>query len=136
MRYYPILVGRYEACTDEQSGNGSHSPLVAIIGFAIGYVSCDYTWFSRSGSLLVGIGIIVLSRTFISGIELHQSVLGAGTGKDVYTSEHHLELGNDVPDYVIEQDRNKLALGRLGPGISCVGTVIWGFGDLVGRIQC
>lgn len=57
---------------------------VALGGFVIGWLRHDFTAFARAGALLVGFGIIVLSRTFISRTELHPFIGGAETGLNVY----------------------------------------------------
>lgn len=105
-----------------------------LIGLAVSLLQKDFTWLARSGAVLVGLGIVVLSRTSISGTELHIPVLGAETGLDLFTPEHHIKLGNPVPEWVYEQQRNRFALGKLGPALSFVGTVIWGFGDLLNKM--
>jgi hypothetical protein len=110
------------------------SVAVALGGFVIGWLLHDFTAFARAGALLVGFGIIVLSRTFISRTELHQFIGGAETGLNVYEREHWEKIGQPIHPTVFEQERNHFALGLLGPALSFAGTVIWAFGDLLNKV--
>lgn len=107
---------------------------VAIGGFVIGWLRHDFTAFARAGALLVGFGIIVLSRTFVSRTELHPFIGGAETGLNVYEREHWEKIGQPIHPTVFEQQRNHFALGLLGPSLSFAGTVIWAFGDLLNNV--
>ncbi|MCK5537111.1 MAG: hypothetical protein KAH77_06190 [Thiomargarita sp.] len=105
-----------------------------ILGIFLSFVWKDFTWFSRFGSILVGIGIILLSRTFIIGVDLHIPVVMQETGLNVYERAHHEKLDDTIPKFVIEEEKSRFAIGVLSPTISFLGTLIWGFGDLLNRL--
>ena len=107
---------------------------LALGDFVIGWLRHDFTAFARAGALLVGFGIIVLSRTFISHTELHPFIGGGETGLNVYEREHREKIGQPIHPTVFEQERNNFALGLLGPALSFAGTVIWAFGDLLNKV--
>lgn len=107
---------------------------VALGGFTIGWLRHDFTAFARAGALLVGFGIIVLSRTFITRTEFHPFIGGAETGLNVYEREHWQKIGKPIHPTVFEQEHNRFALGLLGPSLSFAGTVIWAFGDLLNKV--
>jgi hypothetical protein len=90
------------------------SASLVACGLVIGYLQRDFMWFSRFGSLLVGIGVVVLARTFIAGTELHTHIGGAESGLNLFARPHYLKLGIEIPEFVYEQERNLTALGWHG----------------------
>ena len=78
--------------------------IIAFIMFLIGIytsIKCnDPLWFQRFGSILVGIGIILLARTFITGEDLKLEILGSETGLNIYGEEHYKKIGKPIPEYV------------------------------------
>lgn len=65
----------------------------------------DWTWFARSGSVLVAIGI------FVTGFELRQKIQQSDLPKAFSSQTIILEIA-----------------------IMVVGTLVWGFGDLIGLL--
>ena len=112
----------------------SVSCVLPAVGLIVGWLCHDFTWFARFGALLVGWGIVVLSRAFIAGTELRDRIDDETTGYNVYSREGYIAQGKPIPEFVLEQERNLFALGILGPVASFIGTVVWGFGDLLNNI--
>ena len=102
----------------------------------------DWTWFSRSGSLLVVIGILLTSneifehgrrlrqRRHIEDVRLNRG-FSNGSGSD-----HDWANDNDMKGLILSRYREENAwLGEShGLYLLVIGTLIWGFGDLLGRL--
>lgn len=99
------------------------SSLALCLGVILSIMSGDWLWLSRFGSLIAVAGLLLtMSPIFERGIYVSHS----NAGKLVAIDEHRR------PILTSEEDR---ALGRkvlAGIFVSIIGTVIWGFGDLVG----
>lgn len=103
--------------------------IFAVIGIIHSLVVNNFIWFSRSGSLLVSIGIILISRTFIINKEL---LINVGDKNMNMNSPEYFEAENkSVPDYIKLNEQSKKAIGVYGPIISVFGTVIWSYGELL-----
>lgn len=89
----------------------------------------NFIWLSRSGSLLVSIGIVLISRTFIIKKDL---LLNIGDKNMNMNSPEYFEAEKQqIPDYIKTNEESKKAIGIFGPLISVFGTVIWGYGELL-----
>jgi hypothetical protein len=104
---------------------------VTAYGVIHAYLSREPSWFARAGGLLVAIGINLVARATITGVDLRPTVIGADTGMNVNSPEHYYAAGEPVPPYVIEDQRTRRAIGVVGPIISFAGTLIWAYGDVV-----
>ncbi len=105
--------------------------LVAALGVVQSIYLKDFIWFGRSGSLIVGIGIILLARTSIVNKDLLLNIKSSETPFNLNSPEHFHALNQPVPDYVKNDLASRRATGVVGPIISFIGTVIWGYGDLL-----
>jgi hypothetical protein len=108
--------------------------LLSLAGLLIGYVCQDFTWFARFGALVVAIGITLLSRASLIRQDIMTHVLQSETGLSHLDPEHYKQIGEPVPDWVHEDRRTRAAVGVWGPLVSFIGTLIWGFGDLLNRL--
>ena len=104
---------------------------IGIIGIIHSIIVQDFIWFQRSGSLIVGIGIILLSRPFIIDKDLLLNIRSSETLHNINSPENFHVLNEQVPDYVLNDQASRKAIGWLGPLISFIGTVIWGYADLL-----
>ncbi len=104
---------------------------LVLVGIIQSLILKDFIWFSRSGSLIVAIGIILLSRTFIIGKDILLSIENADTSENLNSPEYFLERNIEVLDYVKNDILSRIAIGRLGPIVSSIGTIVWGYGDLL-----
>ena len=107
---------------------------IACIILVIGCLSSihfdDWSWFSRSGSLVVVIGIILTSSQILNHIQLlklRELNLSGDFNRDWASEERKQTL--------LESRFNEEATWtneRSGFLMLIAGTLIWGFGDLVG----
>ena len=104
--------------------------LFALIGLVQSIYLQDFIWFSRIGSMVVGVGIVLLARPSIVNEDLLPNVQSADTLFNLNSQEHFKALGETVPDYVINDLASRNAIGVIGPIITLLGTFIWGYGDL------
>jgi hypothetical protein len=120
--------------------------VVLASGVALGALiqSCvtgEPSWFARAGALLVAIGINVVARTTITGVDPRPNVMSDDSGTYIRLPEHYHALREPVPSWVIEDQHTRRAIGVIGPIISLVGTLIWAYGDvalcrLVSSLRC
>ena len=80
---------------------------------------------------MVAIGIGLLARASITGVDPRPDIISAETNLNVRLPEHYQELGEPVPQWVIEDQRTRRAIGEVGPLITLAGTLIWGYGDVL-----
>ena len=104
-----------------------------LVGAYVGYTHKDFMWFARFGALVVAVGLALLSRSSVIGIDVKMHVTMAETGLSHLDPDHYRKLGEPVPAYVSEDQKMRFAVGVLGPIISLLGTVVWGFGDLLNK---
>lgn len=97
----------------------------ALIGIYLSQRGCDWTWFSRFGSVITVAGLLLVSSpVFDKGVYLsHASAFGfASRDKD----------GNSrITDETSRRTGKKVLIGI---AISVLGTLAWGFGDLIGKL--
>ena len=111
--------------------------LASAVLFAIGTgLSIEYRnfqWLSRFGALIICTGIIVLARPSISENDIKEHVLKAETGLSHLNREHYKQIGEPIPDWVIEDERSRIAVGWLGPLLCLIGTGTNGFAELLNK---
>lgn len=108
--------------------------LLILGGLTLGYVLKDFTWFARFGALVVATGITLLSRASVIREDIIAHVLQDETGLSHLDPEHYAQMGKPIPEWVQEDQRTRMAVGLWGPLVSFIGTIIWGFGDLLNRL--
>lgn len=91
----------------------------------------NFQWLSRFGALIICTGIIVLARPSISGNDIKEHVIKYETGLSHLDREHYKQIGESVPEWVIEDERSRIAVGWLGPLLCLIGTGTNGFADLL-----
>lgn len=90
----------------------------------------DWTWFARSGSLIVIIGIFLTSTQIIENSRrLH-------TRKQHHENNFSRDYASDIKNNTLENSRHRdedvWESGLKGLYLLIVGTIIWGYGDLLG----
>jgi hypothetical protein len=110
----------------------SIAAVIMLAGCLISIQADDWSWFSRCGSLVVVIGIILTSSQILDHIRLLKM--------------RELNLSGDFNrDWASEERRQALLQSRFnqettwtnersGLLMLIAGTLIWGFGDLVGGL--
>ena len=135
----------------KRSGRKRLSYYVALLALAAGVLAGgatgDWSWFSRSGSFVVVIGILLTSTQIIEhDRRLRQRRLKweAQIRRDVRV--HTVELNPSRRDWAHETQSESMTRSRMltedawkrehdGLYLLVFGTLIWGFGDLVGRLS-
>lgn len=108
--------------------------LLVFGGLTLGYALKDFTWFARFGALVVAAGITLLSRASIVREDIIAHVLQDNTGLSHLDPQHYTKIGQPMPEWVHADQRTRMAVGVWGPLVSFVGTLIWGFGDLLNKL--
>ena len=90
----------------------------------------DWTWFARSGSLIVIIGIVLTSTQIIeNNRRLH-------IRKQRHENNFSRDYASDIKKHTLENSRHHdedvWESGLKGLYLLIVGTIIWGYGDLLG----
>lgn len=90
--------------------------IVLSISLFHSMVTNDSHWFQRSGSIIVLLGVLIAARRVIR------------LGKD-YQNED-LNLPDETPEgkNVLLDQRSEFIIG---PIVAVLGTIIWGYGDLI-----
>jgi lysylphosphatidylglycerol synthetase-like protein (DUF2156 family) len=109
--------------------------ILLIGGIYLSYSLQDWQWFSRTGALIVVLGIYLTSSQLIENSRrLRQSYRGAQRG-----GNFERDWAHGKHDGIIRQSRthveDSLVLGKCGFNLLIIGTLIWGFGDLVALIK-
>tara|TARA_R110002050_G_scaffold155828_2_gene283798 strand:+ start:1277 stop:1576 length:300 start_codon:yes stop_codon:yes gene_type:complete len=98
---------------------------MGLSGLLLSVINSEWQWFSRFGSLITIAGLLLISSpSFVKGIYLSNASAFGFAERD--------EDGNTM--VTNEDDRKIGAKIFTGIIITIFGTVIWGFGDLVGKL--
>jgi hypothetical protein len=108
--------------------------LLSVAGLLSGYILRDFTWFARCGALIVAVGVTLLSRASVIREDIRTHIITDETGLSHLDPEHYKRLGDPIPDWVLLDLRTRAAVGVWGPLVTFIGTLIWGFGDLLNKL--
>lgn len=112
------------------------SAVLFAIGVWLSFENRNFQWLSRFGALIICMGIIILARPSISGNDIKFHVIKAETGLSDLDRKHYEQIGEPVPEWVIEDERSRIAVGWLGPLLCLIGTGTNGFADLLNNFFC
>jgi len=108
------------------------SATVFILGVWLSFDQNDWSWFARSGSMIVVIGIFLTSSQIIENsrrLKIRRSY-----------NEHNFnrDFAEDIKRGTLQRsrglDEDIWENGLRGFYLLVVGTLVWGFGDLVGLL--
>ena len=110
-----------------------------ILSFSVSAISIwlsinlhDWSWFSRSGSLIVVIGIFLTSTQIIENNRI------LNTRKRHHENNFSRDYADNIKDKPIERtrqtDEELWESGLRGLYLLILGTIIWGYGDLLGGL--
>ena len=107
------------------------SVFIILCSLYISYVLKDWQWFSRAGSLIVVLGIYLTSSQIIENSRrLRQRYRGAHK-----EGNFQRDWANGKQEQIIrharDHDEETWVMGKCGFNLLIIGTLIWGFGDLV-----
>jgi hypothetical protein len=122
--------------------------ILAFVGFLVVAASiyadwgaASWSWFQRSGSVLVLLGALMTYRSI-----LRLGVKGVGGADPIFfkgrvagidnsggTQKVKVKTDEDTQRLFSQADHDKLA-GYVGAIFMIFGTIIWGYGDLAGKI--
>jgi lysylphosphatidylglycerol synthetase-like protein (DUF2156 family) len=101
--------------------------ITLVLGVLLSLKHQDWTWFSRSGSLIVIIGIILTSHQILE----HMRNLDRNRRHD---SKFNRDWAAGERQHYIHEDNEYVWTSeKYGLYMLVLGTFVWGFGDLIGR---
>ena len=105
------------------------SAFILFLSLYISYISQDWQWFSRSGALIVVLGIYLTSSQIIENshrLEQHRSAYKNGNFQRDWASDKQ----GKILRHVRHHEEETWVMGKCGFNLLIIGTLIWGFGDL------
>ena len=108
------------------------SAAVFAIGVWLSIDQNDWTWFARSGSMIVVIGI------FLTSSQIIENSRRLKIRRSHHEQNFHRDYAEDIKRGTLERSRSLdediWENGLRGFYLLVVGTLIWGFGDLAGYL--
>jgi hypothetical protein len=89
----------------------------------------DWMWFARSGAILTALGLVLASRKILIARADLVALLADMERADGAERTARLESFKRL-----QRDLDRQVMEKAGFGLLVVGTLIWGFGDLLGRL--
>lgn len=104
---------------------------IIFISLYISYTLQDWQWFSRTGSLIVVLGIYLTSIQIIE----NSHRLRLRDRKTRNSGNFQRDWANDKQEQIFSHDpaheTETWVMGKCGFNLLITGTLIWGFGDLL-----
>jgi hypothetical protein len=105
---------------------------VCIFGILVSIERDDWTWFARSGSIIVVIGI------FLTSSQIIENSRRLKIRRYRHRQNFHRDYAEDIKRASLERSRSLdediWENGLRGLYLLVIGTLIWGFGDLAGFV--
>lgn len=106
------------------------SVFIVCSSLSISYIYQDWQWFSRAGSLIVILGIYLTSSQIIENS--HRLGQRRSAHKD---GNFQRDWAQDKQEKILHPIRSHeeetWVMGKCGFNLLIIGTMIWGFGDLL-----
>ncbi len=106
------------------------STWILILSLFLSYINQDWQWFSRSGSLIVILGIYLTSSQIIENshrLGQNRNAHNDGNFQRDWASDKQEKFLR----HVRHNEEETWVMGKCGFNLLIVGTLIWGFGDLL-----
>jgi hypothetical protein len=107
--------------------------LAAAVSLAAGIwlsaATDDWTWFARSGAILTALWLVLASRKILIARADLLALLADMERVDGAERTARLDSFKRL-----QRDLDRQVMEKAGFGLLVLGTVVWGFGDLLGRL--
>jgi hypothetical protein len=91
----------------------------------------DFSWLQRCGSVITCIGILVLTRPWITRRDIMLPIVMDESGLTQLDPEYYRRQNEPIPGWLIEDRKSRRAVGIFGPVLTVFGSLIWGFAELL-----
>ncbi|SFK29496.1 hypothetical protein [Falsiroseomonas stagni] len=100
-----------------------------VAGIWLSIATTDWMWFARSGAIITAFGLVLASRKVLIAradlMALLQDMERVDGAERTVRLESFKRLQRDLDRQIME---------KAGFALLILGTLVWGFGDLIGRL--
>jgi len=107
------------------------SALIIISSLYISYILQDWQWFSRAGCLIVVLGIYLTSSQIIENSRRLRQRYRIIHKDGNFQRDWANAKQETIIQHAREHEEETWVMGKCGFNLLIIGTLIWGFGDLL-----